>query len=361
MLKAVLTGRKAMNPDILVILWLMLLTSVVCLGTRADEPTSGLDDADVHTACLRGGDLELDIIDTSEHPNHTTGVSGVFHLVHAAQTDECPILERGAFLNFEHVFSGDSQTYPRHIMAPRLSPMKLTQVDAGTVELFQANAGDWPLETKITFELVPPCYIDFTIEYKATEPDGFAKHGYIGVFFASYINFPLDRCIHFLGRRRGSDAPFRWVKAFSPAHGVRSAHRSVNDVFEMPRDAGFNIMLADGDSEYEYAHPFYFGRFRDMVVIQMFESTSIVRFAQSPCSGGLKRHPAWDFFILTPRFKVGETYNTRGRLVYKPFVSADNVIEEYEKWISLKLEHPEEPPVYGEPFAEDLTVWPYRP
>jgi len=335
-----------------------LLLLGVCSAGQAAMTSEGADT--VHTARIRAGDLDVSVIDTSEHPEHTTGVSGIFRLLHQARPDEQPILATGAFLNFEHVFSGDAETYSRHIMAPRLSPMKLRKLDDTTVQLFQEAAGEWPLETTITYDVVPPCYIDFTIEYKATAPDGFAKHGYIGVFFASYINFPLDRSIHFLGRKRGTEEPFRWIKGFSPAHGVRAVHRSVNDFFEMPCDPGFNIMLAGGDSGYEYSHPFYFGRFRDMVIVQMFESTSIVRFAQSPCSGGTKRHPAWDFFILTPDFKVGQTYTTRGRLVYKRFVSAEDVIEEYEKWIKLKLERPEAPPVYGEPFAEDLTAWPYR-
>jgi len=312
------------------------------------------------TARIVAGDLEVGIIDTGQHIDHTNGLSGVFQLVHKARPHEQPILKTGALLNFEHVFSGDADTYPRHIMAPRLSPMKLTKIDDTTVQLSQGNAGEWPLATTLTYKVVPPCYIDFTIEFKATGAEGFSKHNYLGLFFASYIDFPRDRSIYFIGRDRDSREPFRWIKAFSPAHGVRSAHRSTHDDFEMPTDPGFNIMLANGDSEYEYAHPFYFGRFREMVLIQMFETSSILRFAQSPCAGGLKRHPAWDFFLLTPDFKVGETYRARGRMVYKPFVSAADVIDEYEKWIELNIERPAKAPVYGEPFAEDLTAWPYR-
>lgn len=342
----------------LIFLVAALVFGVCSLGMSEPDPAEPGEDT-VHTARIQDGDLEARIIDISEHPDHTTGVSGVFRLRHKDLEEE-PILTQGAFLNFEHVFSGDADTYPRHIMDPRLSPMRLTKPNETTVELFQEAAGQWPLQTKITYSLVAPCYIDFTIEHTPTDSAGFSKHGYIGTFFASYIQFPLDRCIYFLGRQRDTDDPFAWIKAFSPAHGVRSVHRSVNDDFDMPIDPGFNIKLAEGQSEYEYSHPFYFGRFRNMVIIQMFESSSIIRFAHSPCAGGLKRHPAWDFFILTPKFKVGETYRTRGRLVYKPFVDSNDVIDEYEKWIRLKIERPAEPPVYGEPYAEDLTAWPYR-
>jgi hypothetical protein len=313
------------------------------------------------TERLQTGDLDVRIIDTGKYPGHVDGLSGILDIRHKALPEINPILEQGSWLNFEHVFSGDKATYPRHIMAPRLSPMSITRVNDTTVVLHQANAQDWPIETTITYELVPPHYVDFTIQYKVLEGGDWAKHNYLGVFFASYLQFPADRCIYFLGRNRASrDEPYRWVKSFSPAHGTRSTHRSVNDRFEMPRDEGFNIALATGDSDYEFSHPFYFGRFREMVVAQMFDSTSIVRFAQSPNAGGLKPHPAWDFFILTPNFKVGETYSTRGRLVYKPFVNAADILGEYEKWIKLKIERPVGEPVYGEPFMEDKTGWPYR-
>jgi hypothetical protein len=57
----------------------------------------------------------------------------------------------------------------------------------------------------------------------------------------------------------------------------------------------------------------------------------ILRFAQSPTGGG-ETNPAWDFYILNPGFEVGKEYSFNVRLVYKPFVSGEDIREEYQKW-----------------------------
>ena len=59
---------------------------------------------------------------------------------------------------------------------------------------------------------------DGTIEYVfefIPRADAY-RNGYIGLFWASYIQAPERKSIHFRGRERGSDRPPTWIEAVTP-------------------------------------------------------------------------------------------------------------------------------------------------
>jgi hypothetical protein len=172
-----------------------------------------------------------------------------------------------------------------------------------------------------------------------------SKHGYIGVFFASYLQKPEELALQFIGRSRAGrgEAKPRWIKHLPPKHGVAAYHRSADSTWDPPYDDGFNIELAKNPSDFEYVYPFYFGRSGENVFVMMFERPhdgGEVRFAQSP-SGGGAGNPAWDFFWLQRGYSVGREFCFKARTVLRKFTSAEDVIALYEQWSGEKVMRPE--------------------
>ena len=71
-----------------------------------------------------------------------------------------------------------------------------------------------------------------------------------------------------------------------------------------------------------------------MTVIVMFDRTEGIRFTHSPSGGGFNTerqttNPAWDFQFVVPKYEVNEEYGFKGRLVYRPKCSRDEVMKEF--------------------------------
>ncbi len=98
--------------------------------------------------------------------------------------------------------------------------------------------------------------------------------------------------------------------------------------------SNFNVTLSNHFSDYKYSLPFYYGRFHNMVLAYLFDSSEseVIRFSQSPTGGGAT-NPAWDFQFIIPQPEQGKEYSFRARIVYKPFISREDILEEYQSWI----------------------------
>jgi hypothetical protein len=90
--------------------------------------------------------------------------------------------------------------------------------------------------------------------------------------------------------------------------------------------------------ERRFDEPFYYGRLGSMAMILVFDTPQWLRFYCSPTGGGTslipdRTCPAWDFEYVIPGsdYVVGREYTFRIRLVYKPFVSDDDVLAEYKR------------------------------
>ena len=280
---------------------------------------------------IRCGALTACICGNEGFGEHRPGYNGLASLQHEAQPTNL-FVPTYAGLNFEHIFDGE-----RGDFQPRSGPYTLLRFSDTGVGLHRSaeSAEHWGLESLTRYTLREPHYVDFELDCvpHAVEP---YKHGFIGVFWASYISAPDDKCIYFLGRERGATGSPRWVKAFSPAHGVRAAHLHERDAADTFFTDDFRLTLANHYSDFTFSYPFYFGRSGKLVWIMMFDLESLrpnqsVRFAQSPTGGGA-RNPAWDFYFLIRDFKVGERYRFRCRTVCKEYVSPEDVVREYEHW-----------------------------
>lgn len=296
-----------------------------------------------HIARIDTDRLRLVIADNEAFgTNHRAGYNGVAECFRGSDSRSL-FVPQYAGLNFEHIFSGDSESFGWNIFEPRRAPMRLVQRSPTQVELRQERTEHWPLRSRVTFEVVHDA-IDFS--YCGTPlADTWKKHGYIGVFFASYIEKPKDMSIHFIGRSRegGNATQPRWIKHLPPMHGVAANHRPAGSTWDPPLDEGFNIDLVKGLSGFEYVYPFYFGRSGDNVFLMMFERPregGELRFAQSP-SGGGNGNPAWDFFWLQRDYAVDREFCFRARAVYRKFKDVEEVIRLYEQWSGENVVRPE--------------------
>ncbi|MBI3852757.1 MAG: hypothetical protein HY298_21085 [Verrucomicrobia bacterium] len=305
------------------------------------------DAADLHTAHLRSGNLSLVVADNQAYgKEHRAGYSGISELSLGTEGARNVFVPLYAGLNFEHIFSGDSQTYGWNIFEPRRSPMKLMRVSETRVQLQQSRTANWPLRTRIDYELSEGG-INFTFCGVPLE-DIWKKHGYIGVFFASYISAPEDMAINFIGRSRfgkGDPQP-RWIKHLPEKHGQAANHRPADSDWDPSFDEGFHLELVKGFSNLEYLYPFYYGLSGENVLVLMFKrpgKDAELRFAQSP-SGGGQGNPAWDFVYFQRQYVVGREFCFHARVVYKKFQGRQDVVRLYEAWSNEKVVRPNSDP-----------------
>lgn len=297
----------------------------------------------LRTAPLATSRLGVVIADNEAYPpTHLAGYNGVAELRLTGSNQPNLFVPLYSGLNLEHIFSGDSASYGWHIFEPRQAPMELRQISKRRVELNQQRTEHWPLRSRLVFEVKGDA-IDLTY-YGTPLEDIWKKHGYVGVFFASYIQSPEDMAIQFIGRSRpgrGDTTP-RWIKHLPESHGVAASHRPAGSTWDPSFDDGFKLSLASGFSDLEYVYPFYFGRSGENVLVLMFEKPRAggeMRFAQSP-SGGGTGNPAWDFLYFRRDYAVGCEFGFRVRAVYRQFTNVEDIVRLYEQWSGEKVRRP---------------------
>lgn len=307
------------------------------------DSSSASDRPAIHQVRIQTGKLTAVIADNEAYtPTHRAGYNGVAELRLGGAAEPNLFVPFYAGLNLEHIFNGDAETFGWDIFEPRRAPMHLRRISTRQVLLEQERTEHWPLRSQVRFELRGDA-VDLT--YLATPlKDVWRKHGYIGVFFASYIQSPADMSIQFIGRSRPGhgDATPRWIKHLPEKHGVAANHRPAGSTWDPSFDEGFKISLASGSSDFEYVYPFYFGRSGDNVLIHLFERPQAggeLRFAQSP-SGGGTGNPAWDFVYFRRDYEVGREFSFRVRTVYRRFTNEEDIVRLYERWAGEKVLRP---------------------
>jgi len=265
---------------------------------------------------LRRGDLEAVVVDNravddAVLPGHRAGYHGIASLRHARQPRNL-FVPAYTGLNFEHIHDGTVQ--PRDILfEPRNAPMELRVVNEHVAELYQAPTSHWGLESCMRYELLAEGVIEMTFEcIPHCNP---FKNGYIGLFWASYIDRPESLDVHFHGVPDEAPNQPGWQRGVAPAHGTLATHRALEDDRVFAHNPEFPLTLVFGFSHLRYAEPWYFGLCRDMAFLQIFRREDRVRLTQSP-SGGGSGCPAWDFqwFITQPQ--IGQRYQLRMRAAY---------------------------------------------
>jgi hypothetical protein len=261
---------------------------------------------------------------------HRAGYNGVWSLTHRTGPVNV-FVPNVAGLNFEHIFDGeraDADNSHRIFFEPRIARMNFRRVSAAEAELHQPPTPTFHLESWTNLRLVAPHYIDMS--FRCRPAQHVFANGYIGLFWASYINAPDDKSIYF---RNGGV----WQQLCTQRHNDESTVRHRDDKIDLRFSKRYRDALYRHLSPLRFDEPFYYGLFREHIYIVMFDRTAGIRFTHSPSGGGANKerqttNPAWDFQYIVPKYEVKREYSFRARLVYRPRCSRADVLREYETW-----------------------------
>jgi hypothetical protein len=228
--------------------------------------------------------------------------------------------------------------------APRVAPMAVEQLDAGTVRLAQKGSEAAGLNVEIVFHLGDP-FVDQTI---TTWPDSDIQSSH--TFWASYMLFVQNTSLYLRGCLQ-DDPRTQWLEMVSAGHNGtgsgtyfrpwnpagRAWYEFLTDnpvrrqaVFETPASraatekAGFKLgNLKSFDN-------FFFGFVDDYVALWIFRQPANGRFTTWISASGAQalRRPAADFGIESGPQKAGERRTFYVRFVYKPYAGLDDLLEE---------------------------------
>jgi len=171
-------------------LWIL---APLLAGPGAADGRQGTDFVELHVArlsCVIGNNRALG--------THAAGYNGIFRMA-APEQAQSPYVPFYAGINLENFFDARPRhPDPKVFFEPRNQPLTLTLVDDTTAELHQAATPYFGIESRMRFQLKPPYYVDY--KYTCTVRKSGLAGGFFGVFWASYIDGPLDKSIHFLGK-----------------------------------------------------------------------------------------------------------------------------------------------------------------
>jgi hypothetical protein len=277
-------------------------------------------------ALLRRGGIEVVVVnnqavDDEVLPGHRAGYSGVASL-RGAGVKKNLFVPAYAGLNFEHIHDGTTQDRAV-LFEPRHAAMELRRIDENTVELYQKPTPHYGLESCLRYQLLPDGAIEMTLECIPRRKR--FKHGYIGLFWASYIHQPEFLDIHFKGHGVKEPASrTRWIRGVTPRHGVEATHLAFDDERVFAHEDSFPLSLVFHRSRWRYREPWYYGVSQGSALVLMFRAKDRIRLTQSP-SGGGRGNPAWDFQFFIPEYRVGQRYQMVMRAQLVPYESPEQI------------------------------------
>jgi len=209
---------------------------------------------------------------------------------------------------------------------------RLEIVDDATCALVGTNADR---DVRAEYTVRAPYYVDHALTL--TDRANMLGAGWFReVSWCCYMNSLHDSRLSFLS---GGE----WMRYISPKHGVGSniapSYVPDDDIEMFPTTpTGDGRPFHWDRTPFRFDEPFYYGRLGDMLFLLVFDTPKWLRFFCSPTGGGAsllpgKHCPAWDFEWVIPRaeYEVEREYAFRVRLVYKRYVSDDDVLDEVRR------------------------------
>ncbi|RPI27397.1 MAG: hypothetical protein EHM61_08605 [Acidobacteria bacterium] len=309
--------------------WLALLSFVCLAAQMAEDGREGVD-----YAVIKVSRLQCTVGNNRALGEHRAWYNGIFSLL-SPDCREMPFVTSFSGLNLEHYFDARPASDDRAILfEPRAAPMEFRLISSTTAELRQAPTPVYGVESTTRFELHDPYYLDMEFTCVPRKPE--LAGNFLGVFWASYINDPEDKSIHFLAAGSTLAKPV-WVQFLTQEHNRDSTVRNEADSTQIKFDTE-KPTLWNSISPLRYSAPFFYGRFRNMVLIYIFKPDKRIRFSHSPSGGGATKggdgsNPAWDFQFIVPDYRVGDEYRLKARLVYKPWKDRKDVLLEVSRYL----------------------------
>jgi hypothetical protein len=264
------------------------------------------------------------------------GLSGIGALSHR-ENDVYAFTLENAGLNYEHVMSGSSN--PLNGFTPRGGSLSPAVGPNSVVLTREAVDSPWLVGAKITYTVVEPHYVDMVFEATVEDASLFDPAGYVAFFFASYMAWVEDPEIHWKGFA-AAGSPMEWVHSSANStdpgdHYLPLGAPSLNS----PADDPVLSLHAGNEDWPRIGLPFYYGRARpDMVYAVMFdtlyEADEEIRFTVMRWLLDKRPSPAWDFTYVARDLYDGKQVGFRARMVWKPWVSEDDVEAEYWSWVA---------------------------
>jgi hypothetical protein len=190
------------------------------------------------------------------------------------------------------------------------------------------------------YELRAPNYVDLEFSMTPKSADAFPL-GYVGTFWACYTFDVQDRALHFYGVRDGVEG---WT-TFGEL--VRDKAKKGNVAFRgmppLPYQQGVNTQDIIDDTQMAFLLPFYYGLLEvkgfwqtrkqpPLVFAVMFDQCEAIRFSLNHGEEPDGTTAAWDWQYVVRNPIVGQRYGYRARIVIKPFVNREDVMNEYTRW-----------------------------
>lgn len=288
-------------------------------------------------ATFTAGDLTAVVGDNSAHEQHRAGYNGVWSLIHSSMPERSLFVPGIAGLNFEHIINGQEPLDSQIFFEPRNAPMTFRRLSETEGELHQPPTPTFHVESWTRFKLVAPDYLD--MEFRSMAHQHVFPRGYLGLFWASYINAPDDKSMYFLGGPPEQREPL-WTQLCTQTHNRDSTVRHRDDTRELSFAEGRDALYKNV-SRLEFAEPFFYGRFDDLTWAVMFDRADGIRLTHSPSGGGMNTarrttNPAWDFQFIVPEPDVGRPYSFKVRTLLRPRCSREDVVAEYGRWRQAK-------------------------
>jgi len=299
---------------------------------------------------LQAGNITVLLRDNSNSPKVLSGLDSLFDRKNAPDFDAFDPDDLGASagLNFEHVICGHSNR--DNAFAPRKGRYDLHRPGDSMSAMLVRKAEDdpWALASTLKYSLIPPNAVDFEFHCRAHKPELFGERGYAVLFFANYMNDVADVALHFRGIR-APGGPEDWIRADAPPghpdynHGGTYHSLPAQDL-RYDTDHNFKLNLWSYDYP-RFTQPFYYGLATNgMVLVLMFDRMHTeqdeIRFSLFKFKIPRRPRPAWDFQYVIHKVEKDRTYGFQGRLIWKRFVSPEDVQDEYRRWQAMLKRSP---------------------
>lgn len=278
---------------------------------------------------IQAGDLQAIVGDDSRNGVGGRQYSGLWSLTSKHRVFNC-------FGNsYAGLLAGDLRGKGPHVEV----------VDEHTVALVRPLSETNKTYSRGVYHITGPHYIDHSLTISDQTQSMTKLHAgpgkaYREVSWCCYMNSPQDPRITF--RSRGE-----WFSYISPKHGFGSniapSYVPDEELEILPKQdhsRGYPEPFHVDRIERRFDMPFYFGRLDHMLFMLIFDTPRWLRFFLSPSGGGGsilpgKTCPAWDFewIIPEPAYQLNTPFTFRTRLVYKPFVSEQDVMDEYRRGV----------------------------